>query len=331
MHPFELTRTLIDIESTSGNEKNAGDYLFNHLSTLGWNTTRIPVETERFNVYATAAELPVVVLSTHIDTVPPFFPSSEDGQNIYGRGACDTKGIIAAMITAAERLRSENAPVALLFVVGEERDSQGARVANNRAPGSKFLINGEPTENKVAIASKGTLRVELTAEGKMAHSAYPHLGESAIEKLLDALAQVRALKLPENPEIGPTTMNIGIIEGGRAPNVIPDHAKAQLLFRLVGAADELKQDIVQAVGSLAHVHFALEIPFVRTRSFAGLPTMTAAYTTDIPALSKWGEPILFGPGSIHVAHTTGEYINKRELLDAVEIYYMMAKQLLAEE
>ena len=329
MHPFELTRRLVDIESISGNEEGLGEYLHQHLQKLGWEVRRIPVEAHRFDLYASiSGRSPEVVFSTHMDTVPPFIPSSEDEEKIYGRGACDTKGIIAAMISAAGRLRDEGLPVALLFVVGEERDSLGARVANGHAPGSRYLINGEPTENRVAIASKGALRVEITAKGKMAHSAYPELGESAIDKLLNVLDPLRRLKLPENPEVGPTTMNIGIIEGGRAPNVISDHAKAHLLYRLVGPAEELKKRITAAAGPKVQVDFVLEIPFVKLRTFPGLPTTVAAFTTDIPALSQWGEPVLFGPGSIHVAHAAGEYIEKKQLLEAIEIYCEFARRLL---
>jgi acetylornithine deacetylase len=326
-----LARQLIDIESVTGNEAAVGEFLLAKLRELGFSAEKMPVEGGRFNIYAHCGRTPVVVFSTHLDTVPPFFPSREDGQRIYGRGSCDTKGIIAAMLNAAVRLKAENAPLGLLFVVGEERDSLGAKVANQHAPTPrpKFLINGEPTENKVGVASKGALRVEVTARGKMAHSAYPELGDSAIDKLLDALECVRKIELPVNPEVGPTTLNIGIIEGGRATNVIADHAKAQLLYRLVGPPDQIVSDIRAAVGTLAEVEIVLHIPFVKLRTFADLPTFVAAYTTDIPALSNWGEPILFGPGSIHVAHTDNEHIEKSQLQAAVEIYYSMAKQLLA--
>lgn len=335
MDPFKLTRELVDIESISGNEAAVGEFLLRELKSLGFITSRMPVDdaANRFNVLATVPEAqnPVVVFSTHIDTVPPFIASSEDDIRIHGRGACDTKGIIAAMIAAAIRLKEEKAPIGLLFVVGEERDSLGARAANTSTmvqPRPRFLINGEPTENKIATASKGSLRVEITARGKMAHSAYPHLGESAVEKLLEALNRIKSVELPVNPEVGPTTVNIGVIEGGRAPNVIPDFAKAQLLYRTVGAVDKLKQDLKDAVGDLAQLECVLDIPFVKLRTFEGLPTFVAAYTTDIPALNTWGEPILFGPGSIHVAHTSGEFIEKQQLLDAIEIYYTMAKKLL---
>jgi len=272
---------------------------------------------------------PDVVFSTHMDTVPPFIPSSEDSDNIYGRGSCDAKGIIAAQIAACQRLRKEGMAVGLLFVVGEERDSLGAKVANENPMGSRFLINGEPTENKIAVASKGAFRVQVTAKGKMAHSAYPELGESAIEKLLAALERLRAMELPVNPEVGPCTLNIGLIEGGRAPNVIPDHARAQLLYRLVGPSDTLKQQIKKAIEDLAEAEFVLEIPFSKLRTVAGIENMVAKFTTDIPWLTNWGTPVLLGPGSIHVAHTDREYISKKQLYEAVDLYCSVAQQLVS--
>lgn len=330
MDPIKLTRKLVDIESISGSEGAVGAELYEELCRLRYTAHKMPVAHERFNVVATLDERPPqVVFSTHMDTVPPFIPSSEDHDNIYGRGSCDAKGIIAAQIAACQRLRRDGAAVGMLFLVGEERDSLGAKVANETPAGSRFLINGEPTENKLAVASKGALRVEITAHGKMAHSAYPHLGESAIEKLLTALERLRAMKLPENPEVGPCTLNIGVIEGGRAPNVIPDYAKAHLLYRLVGSSGGLRKQIQESVAGLAEAQVVLEIPFVKLRTVPGIETMVAAFTTDIPALSKWGTPLLLGPGSIHVAHTEREYISKKELHEAVELYYRLAKQLLA--
>ncbi|HWC16278.1 MAG TPA: M20/M25/M40 family metallo-hydrolase [Terriglobales bacterium] len=328
MDPLRLTRELIDIESITGNEAQVGDYLYRFLSKLGYQVEKMPVEGTRNNIYATSNGTPDLVFSTHMDTVPPFIPSAEDREKIYGRGSCDAKGIIAAQIAAAERLRKKKSRIGLLFVVGEERDSQGAKEANRRAPGSRFLINGEPTENKIGRASKGTLRVQLTAAGRMAHSAYPHLGESAIEKLVEALHRLLKMPLPQNPEIGPTTLNIGLIEGGRAPNVIADFAQAQLLYRLVGPTEKLRRDIQVAVTGLAEAEFALEIPYIRLRTVDGVPEMIAAFTTDIPALTNWGEPVLLGPGSIHVAHTDGEFISKRELEDAVDLYVAVAVKLL---
>jgi acetylornithine deacetylase len=336
MYPFPmdvaaLTRQLVDIESITGNEGPVGDFLRDELARRGFQAEKIPVEGKRCNLFATSPEesRPAVVFSTHMDTVPPFIPSSEDATCVYGRGSCDAKGIIAVQVAAAERLRHEGIHVGLLFLVGEERDSLGAKVANQHPPGSKFLVNGEPTENRVAVASKGALRVEVIAHGRMAHSAYPELGESAIDKLLAALQRLRAMKLPTEDGIGPCTLNIGVIEGGRAPNVIPDKARAQLLYRLVGPSEQLKREIVETVGNLAQVEFVLEIPFVRLRTLEGLATMVAAFTTDIPALSNWGQPLLVGPGSIHVAHTDREYVEKKQLQDAVDLYCSMAKRLVA--
>jgi acetylornithine deacetylase len=288
------------------------------------------VEGDRFNVWATQPDMPrpELVLSTHMDTVPPFIPSSETRDRICGRGSCDAKGIIVAQIAAAEKLKAVGIHVGLLYLVGEERDSQGAQMANEHPRGSKFIINGEPTENRIALASKGTLRVELVATGKMAHSAYPELGESAIEKLLDALENIRKLKLPTHPKAGPSTMNIGLIEGGRAPNVIPDRAVAHLLIRLVGPTDLLRKQIKTAAGDKAEPGFILEIPFMELGTVPGIETMVAAFTTDIPALTNWGKPVLIGPGSILVAHTEGEYIEKAQLLGAVDLYARIARHLL---
>ncbi len=331
MDAVTFTRQLVDIESITGNEAAVGNYLYGELCRLGYQARKMPVEGNRFNVYATSEDdlKPAVVFSTHMDTVPPFIPSSEDAGRIYGRGSCDAKGIIAAQVAAAERLRPLGMHVGLLFVVGEERDSLGAKVANDQAPEScKFLVNGEPTENRIALASKGTLRAEVTAKGRMAHSAYPELGESAIDKLIPALSRLRAMKLPANPEVGPCTLNIGLIEGGRAPNVIPDYAHADLLYRLVGPSDDLRKQVLANAGDEVEVTFPLELPFLKLRTVEGLPTMIAAFTTDIPKLTKWGEPLLIGPGSIHVAHTTGEYIEKQQLHEAIDLYCKIAKQLV---
>jgi len=329
MDLFALTRRLVDIESITPNESAVGNYLYDELRRRGFESAQMPVEGARANVLATwpGHPRPEIVFSTHMDTVPPFIPSSEDDTAIYGRGSCDAKGIIAAQVIAAEKLLAEGVHVGLLFLVGEERDSLGARVANQHAIGSRFLINGEPTENRLAIATKGALHVELTARGRMAHSAYPELGESAIDKLVEALHRLHTMKLPENPDVGPCTRNVGSIQGGRAPNVISDTAKADLFYRLVGPADDLRRQITEAVGSLAEASFTRETPFMRLRTLDGLPTMVAAFTTDIPSLSNWGEPLLLGPGSIHVAHTESEYVEKAQLTQAVEMYCAMASRL----
>jgi acetylornithine deacetylase len=333
MNLFELTRALIDIESITENEERVGDFLFERLQSLaaqyGGSVEKMPVAERRFNVLAHWGE-PTVTFSTHIDTVPPFFPSREDGDSIWGRGACDTKGIISAMIHAVEGLLAAGVRnLGLLFVVGEERNSVGAYTASKSPRGSKFLINGEPTENKLALGSKGALRYEIVAKGRMAHSAYPELGESAIEKLLDALAKLRQLKLPRDPVLGESTMNIGTLTGGRAPNVIPDAAKAEIFIRLVDDGNATRKAVNAAVGELAEAVEVLCIPAVRLGSIDGVETTIVSYTTDIPAFGgAWGKPFLCGPGTIHVAHTTEERVPKRQLVEAVKLYQRIARDLL---
>jgi acetylornithine deacetylase len=333
MNVFELTRALIDIESVTPNEEAVGEYLLQYLSELAARTNgrveRMPVEPHRFNVLAHWGD-PIVTLSTHIDTVPPFFASREDDQFIWGRGACDTKGIIASMIHATEALLAEGLRgVALLFVVGEERNSAGAYAASKINRGSKFLINGEPTENKLALGSKGALRYEIIAQGRMAHSAYPHLGESAIEKLLDALERIRRVQLADDPILGKSTLNIGTIKGGRAPNVIPDAASAEIFIRLVESGESTRHAIAEAAGTSAEAREVLYIPAVHLGSLPGFETSIMSYTTDIPAFAGvWGKPFLFGPGSIHYAHTDKEHIPKSEIIEAIEIYKNLVRQLI---
>jgi len=333
MNVFELTRALIDIESISDNEEQVGQYLYGYLAPLaaryGGSIERLDVEPHRFNLFAQWGDRLHVTLSTHIDTVPPFIPSSEDETHIHGRGACDTKGIIAAMIKAAEALlESGQRNFGILFVVGEERSSVGAYHAAAHPRGSRYIINGEPTENHLALGSKGALRYRVAATGKMAHSAYPELGDSAIHKLIDALTAIRRIELPVDPLLGPSTLNIGLISGGRAPNVIADEAHAELMIRLVGDSASTKSALEGAVAGLAALHFVLEIPAVHLGCIEGIPTTVVAYTTDIPAFhGQWGEPFLIGPGSIHVAHTLEERVPKNQLIDAIEIYQRMVKEL----
>ncbi|HUL32591.1 MAG TPA: M20/M25/M40 family metallo-hydrolase [Candidatus Eisenbacteria bacterium] len=335
MNLFELTRALVDIDSTTGWEKPVADFLASQLSPLALKYNgrleRQSVAPNRDNILLYFDD-PVVTLSTHMDTVPPFFSSSEDDYYIRGRGSCDAKGIIAAMIAAAESLAaSGNRNFALLFVVGEERDSLGAAAAAASPRGSKFLINGEPTENQLALGSKGALRFELTALGKLAHSAYPELGHSAIHALLDALQQIRAFPLPADPLLGQSTLNIGTISGGRAPNVVADEARAELMFRVVTDPASIRA-VVSRVAGLHHIEAreVLFTPAVHLSSFPELPTTVVAFATDIPTFAgAWGVPFLIGPGSIHVAHTTEERISKPELSTAVQIYARMVRQLLA--
>lgn len=332
MHLFELTRRLIDLESITPNEYQVGNFLAGYLGDLAsrynGKLERMPVEDRRENIFVSFGQS-VVTLSTHIDTVPPFIPSREDDEHIWGRGACDTKGIIAAMLKASEELlESGTRNFGLLFVVGEERNSAGALAAANINRGSRYLINGEPTENKLALGSKGALRFEIVATGRMAHSAYPELGESAIEKLLNALERIRRIQLPHDEVLGQSTLNIGTITGGRAPNVIPDAAKAEIFIRVVGDVTELRKEIQAAAAPDAEAVEILFIPAIKLGSLDGFETSVVAYTTDIPAFAgKWGEPFLFGPGSIHVAHTTEERIPKKQLAEAVTIYKHLVARL----
>jgi acetylornithine deacetylase len=333
MEVFSLTRALVDIESITGNEEPVADYLLSILAPLArahnGHIEKIEVEPHRFNLFATFGQ-PTVTLSTHLDTVPPFFPSREDDTYIWGRGACDVKGIIAAMLCAAENLLSQGTRnFALLFVVGEEKNSAGAYHAAKTPRGSRFIINGEPTENKLALGSKGALRYQVKASGRMAHSAYPELGDSAVNKLLDALQLIRAIALPSHPKLGPCTLNIGLLSGGRAPNVIPDEAEASLMFRLVDDPNPLRQAVAAAAQGLVDAHEVLCIPALHLGALEGFDTTVVAYTTDIPAFGgAWGQPFLLGPGTIHVAHTSEERVPKSQLLEAVTIYETMVKRLL---
>jgi acetylornithine deacetylase len=336
--PIRLTRQLCEIESTTYNEGAVGDFLADFLERSGWAVEKTPVAqplesatgSARWNVYAgVAGETPDLVFSTHMDTVPPYIPFSEDAEFLYGRGVSDAKGIIAAQVAAAQALRAEGFRVGVLFVSGEERDSAGAKAANLAPKGSRFLINGEPTDNRVALASKGALRVSLKSTGKMAHSAYPELGDSAVHKMVEVLDRLLKLKLPVDEFAGDTTVNVGQIHGGHAPNVIADHAEAQVLIRLVCGSAPVRAAVLEAAAGLAEVNFTLDLAFVRLRAIEGLPTMIAKFATDIPQLTNWGEPLLLGPGSIHVAHTPFEKLAKKELLEAVELYIKVAKQLLS--
>jgi len=335
MDCFALTRALVDLDSTTGQEKPVVDYLFSHLSKIAvqhnGRLERMNAAPERDNLLLTFGE-PVVTLSTHMDTVPPYFSSSDDGTHIRGRGACDAKGILVAMIASAESLLAAGTRnFALLFVVGEERDSAGAKAAAASPRGSRFLINGEPTQNRLAMGSKGALRYEITAQGKLAHSAYPELGHSAIHSLLDALRDIRAIPLPSDAILGQSTLNVGTIHGGRAPNVVADEARAEIMFRLVTDAGPLRAAVAQAAAEhKVEAHEVLHSSAVQLGSVEGLPTTVVAFTTDIPMFNgTWGKPFLLGPGSIHDAHTAEERIDKKELSDAVGIYRRMVRQLLA--
>jgi acetylornithine deacetylase len=323
-----MTRELVDIDSTTGREGQAGRWLARYLRDLGLPVTEQPVDEARFNVIAGAGR-PTVVLSTHFDCVPPFFPSRLEGTRIVGRGACDAKGILAAQVAAVERLRREGEErVGLLFLVGEERGSDGARVANRVPPGCRFLVNGEPTDNRLALATRGALRLKLRATGRAAHSSFPELGESAIDKLLDALVQLRAVPLPVDADLGATHYTIGLIAGGVAPNVVSPTAEAEVMFRTVGDAAAVRRAVAR-LEPLVALEEVLEVPPVRMTTVSGFERAVFPYTTDIPFLGGWGQPLLFGPGSVHVAHTAHEFIEVSDLHAAVDGYVAIARELLS--
>jgi acetylornithine deacetylase len=331
MNAVDFARELIDIDSTTGREQAAGEWLAAQLRARGYRVVEQPVANGRSNVVA-MLDRPDVVLSTHYDCVPPFFPSSIREGRLYGRGACDAKGILAAQVAAVERMRADGERrVGLLFVVGEERGSDGADVANASPAGSRFLINGEPTDSKLALATRGNLRVRLRATGRACHSAAPENGISAIDKLIDALVQLRALALPSDPDLGTTYYTIGLIDGGVAPNVVSPHASAEVMFRTVGPHEDILK-VLTALQPLVDIEEVLRVPHVRLTSWADAPMETAVFpfTTDIPLLDRWGKPLLFGPGSFLMAHTAEEYLSLDELESAIDKYVYLTKACLNE-
>lgn len=329
--PFDLvgvTRSLVDIDSTTGREGEAGRWLSRYLRELGYQVTEQRVDQSRFNVLAVAGR-PRVVFSTHFDCVPPFFPSRLDGDRLYGRGSCDAKGILAAQVAAVERLRAEGETrVGLLFVVGEERGSDGARIANQAADGCDYLIDGEPTDLRLGLATRGVLRLRLRASGRAAHSSFPELGESAIDVLIDALVALRGLPLPEDAALGRTHYTIGLVSGGVAPNVVSPSAEAEVMFRTVTDGDTVRRAIA-SLESRVEIDSVLEVPAVSMMTVPGFDTAVFPFTTDIPFLDRWGRPLLYGPGSIHRAHTADEWIAIDELRAAVDGNVRLARDLLS--
>jgi len=327
---LDLARRLVDIDSTTGREGEVASLVADLLRTLGYVVDEQPVTDGRVNVFAHTGTDPVVVLSTHLDCVPPFFPSRVQAGRLYGRGACDAKGIAAAQIVAALRLCTDGeSRVGLLFVAGEERGSDGAKAANLRAPGSvRFLVDGEPTDSRLGVATRGTVRVRLQATGRPAHSAYPERGESAIHTLLDALAIIKGLEWPVDPVLGRTTYHVGLISGGVAPNVLAPSAQAELMFRTVGDTAPI-HDALEAVRHLVRIETLLEFPVAHLHTVEGFETASFSFGTDIPMLDRWGVPLLFGPGSIHVAHTDEEFVDIAELRASVDGYVAIARRLLA--
>jgi acetylornithine deacetylase len=326
----DLARALVDIDSTTGREAEACAWLGEYLRTRGFQVAEQPVSEGRTNIVALVDPKPAVVLSTHVDCVPPFFPSHVEGGRLYGRGACDAKGALAAQVTAAERLREAGEErVGLLFVVGEERGSDGAAAANAISPGPAFLVNGEPTESKLGLATRGAFRVRLRATGRAAHSSQPERGISAIDRLIDALVELRGIALPEDPQLGRTFYATGLISGGIAPNVISPLAEAELNFRTVGPGSEVLERLAPLRARVA-IETVLEVPPVRMRTVPGFETAAFAFTTDVPLLDRWGEPLLFGPGSVVDAHTEGDNVELADLESAALAYESIARTLLRE-
>jgi acetylornithine deacetylase len=330
----ELTVRLMSIDSTSGSEGSVIAWLDSYLSERGWRTWRIPVGLDRDDLFATAVDSPTVTLSTHLDTVPPFIPPRVEGGTIHGRGACDAKGIAAAMICAAERLRASAAPIALLFVVGEEVTHDGAHAANEafaakRIPAtSRVLIDGEPTDSTLAVGTKGAVRVTVRTAGQAAHSAYPELGHSATLALVRLLAELDGVAFPHDPTLGATTVNIGSLSGGVADNVVAPWAEARMMIRLVTPADNVMRIVERWAAGRATLEWGPMVPPVRLGVVDGFKTSVAAFATDIPALANWGTPYLFGPGSIHVAHRDDESVSIDELHAAVDSYERIVRAVM---
>ena len=321
--PLPLAVDLMGTESTSGHEGAVVALAERRLAERGWTVQRIPVSPGRDDLLATSGRDPVATLSTHLDTVPPYIPPRLEGDTLYGRGACDAKGIAAAMVCAGERLRGRGVPVALLFVVGEETAHDGAHAANAsplRPPSARVLIDGEPTESTLAVGTKGALRFTLRTRGRAAHSAYPHLGDSATARLVRLLGELDGLALPADPLLGATTVNVGMLAGGVADNVIAPWAEARLMARLVTSPESALDLFTRWVDGRAEVEPGVSVPPVRLGVVPGFATSVAAFATDIPALGAWGAPFLFGPGSIHVAHTDDEHVSIAELRAAVDAY-----------
>jgi acetylornithine deacetylase len=322
-----LARTLVDIDSTTGQEADCGRWLAAYLRGRGFVVEEQPVAGDRFNILATL-DPPQVVFSTHYDCVPPFFPSRETDGMLYGRGSCDAKGILASQLCALEGLRAQGERrVGALFVVGEERGSDGARVANEAPNTCRFLVNGEPTESRLAIATRGALRIKLTAAGRAAHSCFPETGDSAIEKLLDVLVRLRSIDWPAREPLGRTHYTVGLIGGGIAPNVIPPHAEAEVMVRTVGPATEILS-LLEPLRDSVRLDVILEVPVVTFEIVEGFRTGVFPFTTDVGFLDRWGRPLLFGPGTIRVAHTDHEHVPIAELHGAVERYVELAAALL---
>ncbi|KCV70335.1 hypothetical protein H696_02662 [Fonticula alba] len=339
----DTLREMVRIESISGNELRMSQWLADRLMGAGWDVEQQQVEPSRYNVLAyhpANRHRLKALFSSHIDTVPPFLPFSENAETMFGRGTADAKGSVSAMIHAAESLNSTIAAVegvidptqlGLLFVVGEEVNHIGMRHANELNLHSvEHFVSGEPTESLLAVGHKGMWKFRLEIFGRAAHSGYPHLGESAISPMLDLLRELNTMALPVSDLLGPTTLNIGILGGGVAANVVPDYASAEIMVRVSTNLAEVKTLIERVVRDRATITDLSENePFI-CDTIPGFNTTIVAYNTDLPFFEGDHKSYLLGPGSITVAHTDDEQISKRELVDAVGLFRRMAVHMLAQ-
>ncbi|KAF9942092.1 hypothetical protein BGZ75_001124 [Mortierella antarctica] len=335
-------KALVSISCITENESPCTEYLQAHLTKLGYTVELQKIAPGRENVlaYLGKGRNPKVLFNTHIDVVPPYIEYREDDENVYGRGSSDAKGSMAAQVQAVEELRREGkvaeGDIGFLFVVGEEVDHIGMVKANDLGLTPDYLIVGEPTESRLALGHKGVLRLNISIEGKAAHSGYPELGISANDKLIDLLSKLKALDLPEDSYFGKTTMNIGMIRGGLAANIVPAFATAGISFRIATSTQDVLDLVDKVIPQEQQLKDKITIERltcwepVRCHSVPGFETFVANYFTDIPSFLTAKHSLLFGPGSILCAHAPHEYINKKELIAAVGSYKDIVLKLFAE-
>ena len=317
------------VDSTSGNEREFLQLLEGMFHDDGWQITRQPVEEDRWNLLVTDGTDPQVLLSTHVDTVPPVLEVDYDGQVVRGRGACDTKGGLLAMVHAARRVRDAGIEgVGFLLVVGEEVDHRGAKEATALQLDVDRIILCEPTQNRVVTAQKGMVRCTLRTRGVAGHSAFPDDGESAVGPLLDALEAIRGHDWPTDELLGATTVNIGVIDAGVAANVFAPEARAEVLFRAVSDAEQLLHEVRSTVGGDVEMVDVVYNDPVFFDVPSGVDTCTVPFNTDAPYLADIADVWLVGPGDIRCAHSEDEQIRIGEIFDGIELYEKLIQRVL---